>query len=264
MPLQTDRRERVPFPDKLGPKIIRLCASAFLTLALLAGCTERLPPKPPPVGTPRPYRVGKSWYQPLSHARDFRQQGKASWYGTDFHGRRTSSGEVYDMHAMTAAHKTLPFDTHVRVNNLDNQRTVEVRINDRGPFVQGRIIDLSKSAASALGMLGPGTANVEIVALGTVREQARQGKIMKTYVPQDYFSGNFTFQVGAFKNRENAERFQKRMAQAYKNAHVTVFNAGAETFYRVRVGHCTTLEQAEAYESLLEKNGFKDAFIVAE
>jgi rare lipoprotein A len=107
-----------------------------------------------------------NWYQPLPHARDFRQRGEASWYGRDFHGRQTASGEIYDMYAMTAAHKTLPLGTYVRVQNRDNNKTVDVRVNDRGPFVRGRIIDLSYTAAHKIGVVGPGTAAVEIAALG--------------------------------------------------------------------------------------------------
>ena len=254
----------VTLPDNFLKPIIRLCVSGLCLLSIIAGCAGKAPPPTRPSGYPKPYRVGKTWYQPIPHARDFRQQGKASWYGKDFHGRTTSNGETYDMYDMTAAHKTLPFDTHVRVHNLDNQKTIEVRINDRGPFVRGRIIDLSYTAAQKIGMVGPGTATVEIVALGAIKEQTQQGKTIKTYVPQDYYTGNFTFQVGAFKNRENAERFKKKLNETYQNAHVAVFETGTETFYRVRVGHCTTLEQAAAYEKALEEDGFKDAFIVAE
>lgn len=116
-------------------------------------------------GNPESYvQFGKRyWVLPSPYG--FVQRGKASWYGKKFHGRRTSSGEEYDMYAMSAAHKTLPIPTYARVTNLDNGRSVVVRINDRGPFVDDRIVDLSFSAASRLGMIGPGTANVELKVL---------------------------------------------------------------------------------------------------
>jgi rare lipoprotein A len=104
-------------------------------------------------------------YKVLQSSNGFREKGLASWYGIDFHGRDTSSGEVYDMYEMTAAHKTLPLPTYVRVSNLDNGRSSIVKVNDRGPFIEGRIIDLSYAAAYRLGITGPGTANVEIIAL---------------------------------------------------------------------------------------------------
>ena len=104
--------------------------------------------------------MGQKWYHPVSDARGFKQKGIASWYGKKFHGRKTSSGETYNMYAMTAAHKTLPLGTYVHVKSLDNGNEVMVRINDRGPFVKGRIIDLSAGAARRLGFYKKGTARV--------------------------------------------------------------------------------------------------------
>ena len=117
------------------------------------------------LGNPESYRVAGKEYRVLETSEGYRQEGIASWYGSQFQGRRTSSGEIYDMYRMTAAHKTLPLPTYVRVTNLENGRSVVVRVNDRGPFVDGRIIDMSFVAAIRLGMLGPGTARVEVVAL---------------------------------------------------------------------------------------------------
>jgi rare lipoprotein A len=212
--------------------------------------------KPPARVGSKPYRIGSTWYHPIPDARGFSQRGLASWYGKDFHGRKTSNGEIYNMYAMTAAHKTLPLGTHVRVKNLKNGRSVQVRVNDRGPFVRGRIIDLSYTAASKLGVVGPGTAPVEVVALAPAGT-ASAAKI-------DFTRGNFTFQVGAFKNRENAYRLRNKLSLRYKNAHVVVFNNGVDTYYRVRVGRCTTLDQAEEYERILLADGFSQVFIVAE
>ncbi len=229
----------------------------------LYGCSQAKPPSTRP-GQPKPYRVGKNWYQPVAHAKDFRQRGLASWYGKKFHGRRTSSGEIYDMYAMTAAHKTLPLGTHVRVHNLKNDREIVVRVNDRGPFVRGRIIDLSYTAAKKIDLVGPGTAPVQIVALGTVTPARQADAGAPTYTPIDYYSGNFTIQIGAFQERRNAENLKRRLDQAYKNAHVTTFNDGSQTWYRVRVGKTQTLNQAIEYEALLIQNGYPDAFIIAE
>ena len=164
------------------------------------------------------------------------------------------------MYALTAAHKTLPLGTWVRVHNLENGRQLEVRINDRGPFVHGRIIDLSYTGAKRLGLVGPGTANVEIVALGE-RRQTASGQ---AYVPVDYYSGKFTFQVGAFSNRDNAERLKDKLNQTFTNAHVVPYDRGDAIFYRVRVGSCNDLVTADRYERQLAENGYPDAFIVAE
>ena len=117
------------------------------------------------IGNPESYEQFGERYKVLQSSQGFKERGLASWYGIDFHGRDTSSGEVYDMYDMTAAHKTLPLPTYVRVVNVDNGRSLVVKVNDRGPFIQGRIIDLSYAAAYRLGITGPGTANVEITAL---------------------------------------------------------------------------------------------------
>ena len=120
---------------------------AWVIIFLIVGCTKSIAPTPAPKEKPKPYRVGKTWYHPVSEAKGYKEQGIASWYGKKFHGRKTSSGETYNMYAMTAAHKTLPLGTHLKVVNLNNDEEVVVRINDRGPFVRGRIIDLSYAAA---------------------------------------------------------------------------------------------------------------------
>ena len=203
------------------------------------------------------------WYKPILDAGGFRQQGLASWYGKKFHGRKTANGERYNMYGLSAAHKTLPLGTWVRVENLDNGKTMDVRINDRGPFVRGRIIDLSYGAAKKLGVLGPGTAPVKVVALGTTKnvdlpEQKR------TYQSVDYNKGTYTFQVGAFTDKNSAERFREKLDQTYTNAHVVPFYDGEFTFYRVRVGQTRSLSQAMEYEAYLARNGFPQVITIAE
>ncbi len=236
----------------------------WLTVLIVAGCTTipKAPTQTP--GKPKPYRVGSSWYQPVSHAKGFQQRGIASWYGKKFHGRKTSSGEIYNMYAMTAAHKTLPLGTYVNVRNLDNDTEVTVRINDRGPFVQGRIIDLSYTAAKKIDIATSGTAPVVIVALEPDNRQTPKSKEKPETKSVDYYKGNFTFQIGAFSDKQNALRLKEKLDQTYKNAHVAEYDNGLEILYRVRVGRASSLEQAVEYEKALIQHGFKDVFIVAE
>ncbi len=242
---------------------LKLRNLAIIVLAALAAaCSTPAPAPEISRGQGRPYQVYGTWYQPMAKAGSFRQRGTASWYGKKFHGRKTSSGERYNMYAMTAAHKTLPMGTWVQVTNLNNGRKARVRINDRGPFVRGRIIDLSYAAAKKLEIIGPGTAPVEILALGTsLPGKADQGAGYKTL---DYFTGKFTFQVGAFTDPENARRLADRLSPLYQNTHIAVFNDGQRTFYRVRVGLCRDLAAAVKYEQYLMQNGFPQAFLVAE
>ena len=234
-----------------------------LLINIIFGCTTtREPPPKQPAGYPKPYKVFGKWYQPLPDSKGFRQRGIASWYGKDFHGKKTSNGEIYNMYAVTAAHKTLPLGTYVRVHNFENGREIKVRINDRGPFVRGRIIDLSYTAAKDIGIVGPGTARVEVVALGT--PVSTDGGSSTAYVQGDYYSGNFTYQVGAFVNRENAERHKRILAKKYKNAHIAVFDRGDQIFYRVRVGKFSSLEEAVKQELILIEDGYTDAILIAE
>jgi rare lipoprotein A len=227
------------------------------------GCAapEKRPPTRP--GHPAPYKIGRTWYQPVKHARGFRERGIASWYGRDFHGRKTANGETYDMYGISAAHKTLPLGTYVRVVNLRNDRSLVVRVNDRGPFVRGRIIDLSYGAAKKLGLVGPGTAPVEIVAMGTPLKTPRNRHGEPTYVPGNYYVGDFTVQVGAFKDKGNAVTLKDKLAEAYDNVHIVVYESNRGTFYRVRVAKLTTLDEARLYEKRLETDGFADAIVVS-
>ncbi len=139
-----------------------------------------------------------------SVGRGWKQTGKASWYGEKFHGRKTANGETYDMYGMTAAHKTLPFDTLVEVKNLDNGREVQVRINDRGPFVRGRIIDLTYTAAERIGMIGPGTAKVRVRVVGQADSDSRR----------------WVIQVGAFTDREAARALKRELEGAYSGVRI--------------------------------------------
>jgi rare lipoprotein A len=246
-----------------------LFITSLFMLMFSAGCSTVETPSSPSRTTtsqpasPRPYKVMGKWYQPRAHAHGFRQKGIASWYGKKFHGRKTANGEVYNMYGVSAAHKTLPFNTVVRTRNLDNGKVLDIRVNDRGPFVSGRIIDLSYGAANKLGVVGPGTAKVEIVALGAVKGPQDLKKEKPSYTPVDYNSGVFTFQVGAFRDRGNAEKLREKLDRSYKNAHIAVHNGSDGVYYRVRVGHFTTLEGARSGEEVLIQEGY-DPFIVAD
>ncbi len=211
--------------------------------------------------TQKPYRVGGVKYTPIASSSGFVQTGKASWYGKKFHGRKTSNGEVYDMYGMTAAHKTLPMNTWVSVHNLENGKKIVVRINDRGPFIRGRIIDLSYTGAKRIGIVGPGTANVRITALGDAVKYSQKTPV--SFQPRDYWRGDFTVQVGAFEVKANAVNYRNKLSASYPDVHVVPFTDHRGLFYRVRIGRFTNLKDAMRYAEKLEANGFERAFVVA-
>ena len=252
---------------KINSRFYLVWAAWVLVLILVTGCVpDRRSPEMPPKTTDRklsPYQINGVWYYPVPHARDFREDGIASWYGKDFHGKKTANGEIYDMYAMTAAHKTLPIGTWVQVKNISNNREIIVRINDRGPFVGARIIDLSYSGAQKLDMVGPGTASVRVTALGNPAPGQPEDHPTQ-FVPGDYYSGNFVIQVGAFIQKDNAEKLVSRLSGEYKNAHFLPFSLGETTFYRVRVGLFSDLTEARAFEQQMATKGFPQAFVVAE
>lgn len=168
--------------------------------------------------------LGVSACSTLPHGRGAGiETGMASWYGRESHGQPTSSREIFNMNDMTAAHRTLPFGTHVMVTNLQNGRSVVVRINDRGPFVRGRIIDLSYEAASVLGFVGPGIARVRLEVLRGYREPATSKR------------GGIWVQVGAFTAQENAYAVKRRLDKLFRDVVVTRTRTSRATYFRVRV-----------------------------
>jgi rare lipoprotein A len=175
------------------------------------------------------------------------EEGVASWYGVPFNGRRTSNGEIYDMHTMTAAHRTLPFNTIVRVTNLRNGKQAEVRINDRGPFVANRIIDLSLAASQAIDMVGTGTAQVRLEIISATANPT---------------VGAFGVQVGAFLQAENANRLKSQLEQQYPPVSVATYDSPNGTFYRVRVGRLTTEDEAQALADKLHTEQGYTTFVV--
>jgi len=215
--------------------------------------------------TQRPYRILGKHYYPMATANGYEEKGRASWYGTKFHGRKTSNGETYNMYAMTAAHKTLPMNTWVSVENLENGQHVTVRINDRGPFVDGRIIDLTYTAARLIGMVGPGTARVKVTALGKATAYSQKDHSPVKFTPMDYWKGNFTVQVGAFKVRSNADQYRIKLSMSYLNAHIVPYEDDRGQFFRVRIGKFSNLNDAVAFsERLMTREGFRHVFAVAE
>jgi rare lipoprotein A len=179
--------------------------------------------------------------------RGYTESGIASWYGHPYHGRPAADGEIYDMETLVAAHRTLPFNTWVRVYDLDNNKSVEVRIIDRGPFVDGRIIDLSHAAAKAIDMVGPGIAHVRMEVIA-----APPGSVSAIYVVQ----------VGAFQDRAMAEQVQARMAALYGQTRV-VQRKENPGVWRVLIGNEATLDAANALRERIEREtGEKKAFAV--
>jgi len=172
----------------------------------------------------------------------YTEEGNASWYGVPFNGRRASNGEIYDMNKLTAAHRTLPFDTVVRVTNLSNGKSTVVRITDRGPFVDNRIIDLSMAAAREIESIGPGVAPVRV-------------EIVSASI--DPTSGFFTVQVGAFHDRGNAERLRQRLNASYSPIFIQLYDSPDGLFYRVRVGKVPGEDAAHQFgEQLRSREGF--------
>ena len=172
------------------------------------------------------------------YASGYIERGIASWYGEEFHGRPTSSGEIYDMHALTAAHKLMPLGTVAKVTNLENGRSVTVKINDRGPFIDDRIIDLSYGSAGSIDMVETGLAPVEIEVL-------KWGERIS----------DFTIQVGSFVIQENAIRLKDRLEQKYADVYIVPFDKDDMKFYRVRVGVMKDIKEAEQLAGELSATG---------
>ena len=211
----------------------------------------------------RPYIVYGKTYYPLRDANGYKERGVASWYGKKFHGRRTSSGEPYDMYAMTAAHKTLPLPSYVQVQNLKNGRSVIVRVNDRGPFIDNRIIDLSFSAATKLGIVGTGTGIVEVALVGAATTELPDPA--PTPTGQTPAPPRLYLQVGAFTSRENAANLQSRLRPAQLGPiFITSKFQGNVRMFRVRVGPLASVAESDRLVQRAMEYGIADAHIVIE
>ncbi|MGA9851385.1 MAG: septal ring lytic transglycosylase RlpA family protein [Gammaproteobacteria bacterium] len=224
-------------------------------------------------GNSSPYTVNGQTYNLLPSCAGYDERGIASWYGTKFHGGRTSDGETYDMYSMTAASKVLPLPCYVRVTNLENGQSTIVKVNDRGPFVANRIIDLSYAAAARIGMLGTGTALVDVIAVtpGEPAPAAGPG----SNVPEQSSAPVMTaatgivskpqifVQVGAFANRSNAERvLQHLRAAAISPVFILTEPQNGITFYKVRIGPISDVDHVDALTAQLGRLDFPNAQVV--
>ncbi|WP_231856552.1 septal ring lytic transglycosylase RlpA family protein [Pseudodesulfovibrio piezophilus] len=203
----------------------------------------------------KPYTVLGRTYYPLKNAAGYDEVGMASWYGEDFHGKKTANGQHYNMYGVSAAHKTLPLGTRVRVTNLANKRSVVLVVNDRGPFVRGRILDLSYGAAKELGTVEQGVARVRITALSSMPAKTRT--VARTALK--YYS----VRVGAFALRDNAERTYKQLlASGYHNANITTIVSKGVRLHVVQAGSFISRDKAEQVQQRL-KPEFPTCYIIS-
>ncbi len=271
----------------------------FILIAVTAGCSKKLPePLPDSLTTGHahlpdgkggihkvgvPYKVGGRWYKPVADETAYDETGIASWYGRDFHGKHTANGETYDMHALSAAHKTLPLPTLVRVTNLENGRSVIVRVNDRGPFVKERLIDLSYAAAKQLGYADRGTARVRVQTLDMPAPKktdrlASAAKFRLTRQPHakhtsasgrptrtgtaSPLSGRMFIQLGAFSSQDNAIRLQNKLKANFPTIRATEINLSGKILYRVRMGPFEDTTNVEQTILSLQHKGFQKPVVI--
>ena len=223
-------------PSSLSPLPLIPFRLAFLLLLIVWGSSSCAGRPPKYAGSPADYPVG------------YVERGYASWYGPGFHGNKTASGEVYDSHQLTAAHRTLPLGSVVQVRSLTNGRRVTVRINDRGPFVKGRIIDLSFAAAQALAMAGPGTDQVELRVVG--------------YGGHPGAWGSLRVQVASFVEQANAQALARKLTGKYPDVRIVTVALASGRHYRVQVGQFTSVQQAEELAERLASQFEVDPLVV--
>jgi rare lipoprotein A len=201
------------------------CSLILLLLFLTSACAIQRPAEP---------EIG------------YREVGIASWYGKEFHGRRTANGEIYDMNGLSAAHRTLPLGTVVNVTNMQNGRSVQLKVNDRGPFVSGRVLDLSYGAANRLGIVGAGTGRVMIDVVSLAAPRGASG---------------YMVQVGAFVMQKNAVRLKEQLAARYQPIMIQHFETNSRQFYRVRVGNYSSRLLAEGAARRLASEAKLETFV---
>ena len=218
-------------------------------------------------GNPASYKVRGKRYRVLPRSHGYQEKGIASWYGSKFHGRHTSNRERYDMYAMTAAHKSLPLPTYVRVNNLQNGRSIVVRVNDRGPFIDNRIIDLSYAAATKLGILGKGTGLVEVVAINPDNGPKKKHAELPKNPPTDSLSAalELFIQVGAFNNRYNADRLRQKLQHKLEQpVRIHHSQSSGQDIFRVQVGPLDDIEQSDSVTRKLAQLGVDNLHYITE
>ncbi len=244
----------------------------------VAGIPDAVPRDEPitRAGNPPKYTVlGRTYYVKQSSDNHV-ERGIASWYGTKFHGRKTSNGEIYDMYKMTAAHKTLPIPTYVEVTNLKNGRSVVVRVNDRGPFHENRIIDLSYVAAKKLGIAANGTGLVEVRSIDPNNWQAKpnsryarnyrtaSSSVAETRQPATDTGQDAALfiQAGAFASQHNAKQLQKKLNELLPDSSVKLAFAEQDRLYRVRIGPIPSVSEADRVARTISENGYPPPQVV--
>jgi rare lipoprotein A len=232
-------------------------ASFFSTLILLAAAVGILSLSSQPAfarnedsQAPRTYTINNQVYRPAPEPSAYKETGLASWYGNDFNGHSTYSGETYDMNEQTAAHKLLPMNTILLVSNLENGKKTIVRVNDRGPYVQGRIIDLSYRAAKKLDLVGNGTARVRVTTLTEDRPDSANGSS----------PGEFYIQIGPLKEKTAPVSLQKKFADIGQTAVIREIISGKSILYRVCIYAGQELQNVNHVEDILHLRGLKEAF----
>ena len=234
-----------------APKKSAVPERSAAELAKIPDAVPRAEPRSK-LGNMNTYEVFGKRYYVLDSSDGFEQQGIASWYGPKFHGKKTSSGEIYDMYAMSAAHKTLPLPSYLEVKNLENDRKIIVRVNDRGPFHDNRVVDLSYTAAIKLDMIAKGTALVEIRAINPRTHRSGGGPVSTRSQPQETRAPlDFYIQVGVFSDYGNAERLLDRLSalDAPVKAEATMLNG--RVAFRVKIGPLNNIEVADDIVSRL-------------
>lgn len=214
-------------------------------------------------GNPPSYKVYGRRYHVMDSSEGYVKRGVASWYGTKFHGRSTSSGETYNMYAMTAAHRSLPLPTYVRVTHLENGRSVVLRVNDRGPFHNNRLIDLSYSAAKKLGITAKGTGIVEVRAINPRNyrfQKTRRSKTSKS--PKTKYK--LYLQAGAFVSRNNAEQLKTRLNGLLARHEISTGFNNQNKLYRVRIGPLASIDEADQLAEKISQAGVASPYIVVD
>lgn len=247
---------RQDYPKTFQPVSIYICLVLLFLFVTLHSPSVFAKTK----ATQRPYVIKGKRYYPIPSAVGYAEKGIASWYGKKFHGKKTSNGEIYNMYSMTAAHKTLPMNTSLLVTNIKNGKQIVVRVNDRGPFVQGRIVDLSYHAANEIGMTHAGVAQVHIQAIS--KEKITVDKYGRANYP-DIKQGNFYVQIGAFFNKNNALRLEKRFKNVGHKTTIQKHNGDKGLIYRVHIFAGYTMSKAKLFEKAILENGYVGAFIIA-
>lgn len=247
----------IPTPDKDGAP-----PRGAVDIASIPDIVPREEPRSK-FGNPAVYTVAGTSYRTMTSSEGHVERGLASWYGTKFHGRRTSSGEPYDMYGMTAAHKTLPLPTYVEVTNLKNGRKLVLKVNDRGPFHEGRIIDLSYAAAQKLGINSTGPVEIRAITPGSPPSAQMADQTGSESSPTGARDTKLYLQAGAFAERGKAEKLRSRLQEKVaSNIQISPSKKAQSTIYRVRIGPLASVEETDQMAAKLADLGIRESQVV--